>query len=117
VGGGWWVVCKPILVFSFDFGQAEQLMTFLQSHQVVIKEKLTLFIFSEGGIVRRGCSTKMPMFHVECENHVSGTRNEKFCYCSYELCNRQDRIAKSFTVIAAQAAALVALNQLFWTGV
>jgi hypothetical protein len=29
-GGGWWVVgggwvvCKPILVFSFDFGQAEQ---------------------------------------------------------------------------------------------
>jgi hypothetical protein len=25
VGGWWWVVvCKPILVFSFDFGQAEQ---------------------------------------------------------------------------------------------
>jgi hypothetical protein len=25
VVGGWWVVvCKPILVFSFDFGQAEQ---------------------------------------------------------------------------------------------
>jgi hypothetical protein len=24
VGGGWVVVCKPILVFSFEFGQPEQ---------------------------------------------------------------------------------------------
>ena len=23
-GGGWWVVCKPILVFSLSLGQAEQ---------------------------------------------------------------------------------------------
>ena len=76
-----------------------------------------LYIFPEGAIVRRGCSTKMPMFHVECENHVSGTRNEKFCYCSYELCNRQDRIANSLPVMAAQAAVVVVLHQLFWTGV
>jgi hypothetical protein len=28
-GGGWWwsVACKPILVFSFDFSQAEQYLT------------------------------------------------------------------------------------------
>ena len=26
VGGWWWVVCKPILVFSLSLGQAEQLM-------------------------------------------------------------------------------------------
>ena len=24
VDGGWWVVCKPILVFSLSLGQAEQ---------------------------------------------------------------------------------------------
>ena len=42
---------------------------------------------ADGAIARRGCSTKMPMFHVECENHVSGVRNEKFCYCSFQLCN------------------------------
>ena len=31
-GGGW--VCKPILVFSFDFGQAEQLNTYYEMHKV-----------------------------------------------------------------------------------
>ena len=39
VGG--WVVCKPILVFSFDFGQAEQLF----DHSLV-KTKLFPFFLS-----------------------------------------------------------------------
>merc|ERR1712179_172315 len=38
-------------------------------------------------VILRGCSSKKKMFHVECENHISGTRNEQFCYCSYDLCN------------------------------
>eukprot|EP00092_Neocalanus_flemingeri_P052244 GFUD01061005.1.p1 GENE.GFUD01061005.1~~GFUD01061005.1.p1 ORF type:complete len:134 (+),score=14.79 GFUD01061005.1:242-643(+) len=38
-------------------------------------------------VVLRGCSSKRKMFHVECESHLSGTRNEQFCYCSYDLCN------------------------------
>merc|ERR1719411_1518588 len=38
-------------------------------------------------VVLRGCSSKRKMFHIECESHLSGTRNEKFCYCSYDLCN------------------------------
>ena len=25
-GGGGWVVCKPVLVFSFDFGKAEHFL-------------------------------------------------------------------------------------------
>ena len=28
------------------------------------------------------------MFHIECESHLSGTRNEQFCYCGYDLCNK-----------------------------
>lgn len=27
------------------------------------------------------------MFHVECESHLSGLKNEQICYCSYDLCN------------------------------
>ena len=57
-------------------------------------------LFTEGQVLRRGCSTKMPMFHVECENHISGTRSEKFCYCSYDLCNRHVRTEESLTVMA-----------------
>ena len=29
-GGGWWVVCKPILVFSLSLGQAEQFYYFMR---------------------------------------------------------------------------------------
>jgi len=53
----------------------------------------------DGGIVRRGCSTKMPMFHVECENHVSGVKSERFCYCSYHLCNYQKKISQSIPLM------------------
>jgi len=53
----------------------------------------------DGGIVRRGCSTKNPMFHVECENHVSGIKSEKFCYCSYHLCNYQEKISENFLLL------------------
>ena len=35
----------------------------------------------------RGCATKDKVFHIECENHVMGRESEKFCYCSYFLCN------------------------------
>jgi len=38
-------------------------------------------------VILRGCSSKRKMFHVECENHLSGARNEQFCCCSYDLCN------------------------------
>ena len=43
--------------------------------------------FSGKEIVLRGCSSKRKMFHIECESHLSGTRNEQFCYCGYDLCN------------------------------
>ena len=35
----------------------------------------------------RRCSTKDKIFHIECENHVMGRNSERFCYCSYFLCN------------------------------
>ena len=62
-------------------------------------DMITVFSVAEGGIARRGCSTKMPMFHVECENHVSGVKSEKFCYCSYQLCNNQERIEVNSVLI------------------
>merc|ERR1712106_1067227 len=40
-----------------------------------------------GAVTARGCSTKDKIFHIECENHVMGRTSEKFCYCSYFLCN------------------------------
>jgi hypothetical protein len=36
------------------------------------------FLLSERKIVLRGCSSKRKMFHIECESHLSGTRNEQF---------------------------------------
>ena len=48
---------------------------------------LSLHTFSDRNIVLRGCSSKRKMFHIECESHLSGTRNEQFCYCGYDLCN------------------------------
>jgi hypothetical protein len=38
-------------------------------------------------VTARGCATKDKVFHIECENHVMGRESEKFCYCSYFLCN------------------------------
>ena len=70
--------------------------------------RVSLFI-SEGGIARRGCSTKMPMFHVECENHVSGIKSEKFCYCSYQLCNYQKRIRENLLLIATMSSLVIPL--------
>ena len=49
-------------------------------------------IISEGEVTGRGCSTKDKIFHIECENHVMGKHSEKFCYCSYYLCNSADRL-------------------------
>merc|ERR1719158_539123 len=40
-----------------------------------------------GQVTARGCATKDKVFHIECENHVMGANSEKFCYCSYYLCN------------------------------
>ncbi|XP_023342518.1 uncharacterized protein LOC111712202 [Eurytemora carolleeae] len=46
----------------------------------------------KGEVTGRGCSTKDKIFHIECENHVMGKHSEKFCYCSYYLCNSADRV-------------------------
>ena len=34
-----------------------------------------LWILLENQVVLRGCSSKRKMFHIECESHLSGTRN------------------------------------------
>ena len=47
-----------------------------------------LLFISDHEMILRGCSSKRKMFHTECESHLSGTRNEQFCYCGYDLCNK-----------------------------
>ena len=37
---------------------------------------------SEGRVLTRGCSTKRPVFHVECENHVSSDAKSFCCHVS-----------------------------------
>ena len=44
-------------------------------------------LFLEQEVVLRGCSSRRKMFHVECESHLSGLKNEQICYCSFDLCN------------------------------
>merc|ERR1719369_1321138 len=39
-------------------------------------------------IMLRGCSSKPKVFYTECETYRSGTMSEKFCFCSYDLCNK-----------------------------
>ena len=54
--------------------------------------KLLFANVSDGAVTARGCSTTDKIFHVECENHVMGRTVrtiEKFCYCSYSLCNSE----------------------------
>merc|ERR1719411_1096313 len=46
-----------------------------------------MVMLSGGQVTARGCATKDKVFHIECENHVMGRDSEKFCYCSYYLCN------------------------------
>ena len=52
------------------------------------KTKFSIFFNSERKIMLRGCSSNRKMFHKECESHLSGARNEQFCYCGYDLCNK-----------------------------
>merc|ERR1711915_934718 len=53
----------------------------------------------DGRTTARGCSTKDRIFHTECENHVMGQSSEKFCYCSYFLCNSDMRLKSQWTLL------------------
>jgi len=45
---------------------------------------------STGKVTGRGCATKDKIFRTECENHAMAGKQERFCYCSYYLCNGSD---------------------------
>merc|ERR1740137_273210 len=63
-------------------------------------------------VVLRGCSSKRKMFHIECESHLSGTRNEQFCYCSYDLCNTATGPCGNIYMVIS--AVMVIRQYLFW---
>ena len=50
-----------------------------------------MFYISDNVVTMRGCSTKRPVFFVECENHMSGLIQEQICYCSFDFCNHASR--------------------------
>ena len=64
---------------------------------------------SGGSVTGRGCSTKQRIFSTECENHVMGGKGERFCYCSYGLCNQGMRLA--FTEGGAVLLALIVIHK------
>jgi len=66
----------------------------------------------KGQVTARGCATKDKVFHIECENHVMGANSEKFCYCSYYLCNgsRASPGGKSGGLLALLFAIIWVLN-------
>ena len=55
------------------------------------KTKKTKKIISDEEIILRGCSSRRKMFKTHCESHLSGSRNEQLCYCSFDLCNGAHR--------------------------
>ena len=61
VGGGWVVVCKPILVFSLSLGQAEQKMIADWSSDLFFKYPH-----------RAEVSHKSPLLALIGENHADG---------------------------------------------
>ena len=70
----------------------------LENHKQIISESEHNSIIFAGLVVARGCATKRPLFHIECENHESLTKSEEFCYCSYNLCNSKPAISLSCAI-------------------
>jgi hypothetical protein len=44
-------------------------------------------LFAVGEVSGRGCASKEKLYYVQCENHEMDGLVEKFCYCSFNLCN------------------------------
>merc|ERR1711892_32731 len=59
-------------------------------------------------VTMRGCSTKRPVFFVECENHTSGARNEQVCYCSFDFCNGSDFACRANICLCICTALIIA---------
>ena len=61
-------------------------------------------VISVGEPVARGCASKEKLYHEACEVHEMDEVTEKFCYCSFNLCNTaNNRIDKvTLTTVTAQ---------------
>ncbi len=44
-------------------------------------------VVAVGEVLGRGCASKEKLYYVQCENHEMDGIVEKFCYCSFNLCN------------------------------
>ena len=58
--------------------------------------KLSLFSVSVGQLAGRGCSSKEKLYREHCEVHEMDGLIEKFCYCSFNLCNSANITKVSF---------------------
>merc|ERR1719219_3054147 len=82
---------------------------------VMIVMLVMMVMLSGGQVTARGCATKDKVFHIECENHVMGRDSEKFCYCSYYLCNGSGATPGKSGGLAMLLALLWGVN-LLWGG-
>lgn len=54
---------------------------------------------SENQVVLRGCSSKRKMFHIECESHLSGTRNSLDSRAKLKWClKKRDFFPRSYFI-------------------
>ena len=47
-----------------------------------------------GGMAGRGCSSKEKLYREHCEVHEMDGLIERFCYCSFNLCNTANNLDK-----------------------
>lgn len=81
------------------------------NHGLFINQAL-FFLFAEGQVTGRGCSTKDKVFYKECETHSYGEQVEKMCFCSYFLCNLSTAVAPpSCLLLLIIGASLCVLNE------
>merc|ERR1719361_3258906 len=79
----WSATIAALFIFSLQQVTGETLKCY-STNDSVVQQQWTQCDDRKGF---RTCFTKYKVFHIECENHVMGRDSEKFCYCSYYLCN------------------------------
>merc|ERR1711994_479071 len=56
-----------------------------------------------GQLAGRGCSSKEKLYREHCEVHEMDGLIEKFCYCSFNLCNTADNRIDKVTLTTQQS--------------
>ena len=67
-----------------------------------------------GQLAGRGCSSKEKLYREHCEVHEMDGLIEKFCYCSFNLCNTANNRIDKVTLTTQQSQHSADSTRLFW---